>query len=168
MEMVMKVTLIAIIALTTFILNTTYAKDYPSDVDLKTAYCITENNRTISLLSKVVNINADTLPSTPYNNAQKDLMNTYLKLVGDLRRMQAYLIPKLKYLDTNSLQLAVERAKKDADYMIACGDKCTPKYIEGISPDFTKIEKCRYSCDAEQGNPSKRLASCEKVDWLPY
>ena len=75
------------------------AEQMPTDLDLKTAYCLKVKQRQVAF------INSFTEPTT---SAGRDYKQKMLREHGnELNRLQSYLLPKLKYLDLNALQVTL-------------------------------------------------------------
>jgi hypothetical protein len=78
-----------------------------------------------------------------------------------LKRMQGYLIPRLKYLDNEILLIASNQYKVDNENMSKCEtrNKCSPKNTNFVS--------CAEACKVESG-VGEKMGQCEDMSWLPY
>lgn len=146
----------------TFMLSSLYcyARDYPSDVDLKTAYCIKVKQNLIKIL-------------TPFSNLQ-EFAAPYQEEVKKLNRMRTYLGPKYQYLKIEPLIIAAKNAEQD----IADSEKslkfCSRKYPNPTKPTM-EHEVLYKNCVEEENKMDSgydarqaRIYSCEDPSWLPY
>ena len=120
----------------------------PSDLELRSAYCLSANK-----------IWVKTFESSDKSGAL-DSRTGHLR--DNIQRLEAYLRDKASNRNSNGLASAKRRAEIDSE--TAMGE---------ISPCLRRCEssreagQCVASCSRESGVKA-RLESCEKVDWLPY
>lgn len=126
----------------------------PTDVELKTAYCIAVLDTHISLLRGI----------TPETNA---LRRSVAEVVDKAHRLRSYLLPKLSQLESEGLVIAARRAQQDIELAIAdgqeahaCASRCSPGKPE-------KVEQCSRAC-FQPGARQERLSSCQDLQWLPF
>ena len=127
----------------------------PNNVDLRAAYCISSGNAIVNLLTSIVGSS----PTEPLGEEAKKLVESLSEERNKLKRMQGYLIPRLKYLDNDILLMASNQFKVDMKNIENCQNrnKCT----------IENIEKCTEACRKESGLGEK-LGQCDNVAWLPY
>ena len=134
------------------------ARDYPSDIDLKTAYCIRITKHLLEMLAPFASLEA----MRPGIDEQS----------RNLARMQAYLIPKLSRIDPDPILLAAQSADKDIAAVNAIAKKCgvgMPTDASKISKsDFERAEKCTAEENRFDGGRAKRVQACNDPSWLPF
>lgn len=141
--------------------NLCYARDYPSDIDLKTAYCIGFKKDALEDLKLLA-------------NSYDELKGPYQEEIEKLTRMRAYLVPKIQYLKTQPLNVAMQMAKKD----LAANGKstrfCSKKYPNPATPTeehsilFFNCVKEQDKLDFGYEARAARIQSCDELTWLPY
>jgi hypothetical protein len=128
----------------------------PNNVDLRAAYCISSANEFVSLLSSIVsNFSKEPL-------AAREMVNKHLvEEQNKLKRMQGYLIPRLKYLDNEILLIASNQYTVDRNEM----NKCLTR--NNCESKNANLANCSKVCEVESGVGDK-LGQCENLAWLPY
>jgi hypothetical protein len=147
---------IFLVILAMFSSNVYAQKIIPNNVDLRSAYCISRTNEVVSLLTSIVS-NFSTEPLAAREMVNKHLVEEQNKL----KRMQGYLIPRLKYLDNEILLIASNQYRVDNENMSKCEtrNKCSPKNTNFVS--------CAEACKVESG-VGEKMGQCEDIAWLPY
>jgi hypothetical protein len=135
------------------------AKDLPSEIDLRAAYCIPIVQHIVSLLN---GLDREFGPSPP-SPAEAELR-------ADLRRLQLYLLPRLPHLELLGVVTAQMRAKEDLASLDAFAETCRAKcrHLQdtpsGRKPSRSScFEKCQGTHPA-----NTRIKACSDFDWLPY
>lgn len=149
--------------MTVFILvSSAWARELPSEVDLRAAYCIPIAQHWVSDLRPLA---TDPTIKEP---GQEDLANLIEDFNEILRRLQLYLMPRIRHLDSLGLTTAMKRGQEDRDklvqYNATCSTKCKP--LKNKKP-LASWTSCLDKCHAE--NPLKsRLEACSDLRWLPF
>lgn len=131
-----------------------FAQQPPTDTDLKAAYCIGVTQQTITSMPAGM---PESLTATEQDR---------------LQHLQAYLVPRMQYVDP--LGLAAARARGQADEraivgpdMVACGMKCFAQPSSGpASVAQAAAKQCMAACDTEHRLP--RIWACTDLSWLPF
>lgn len=135
----------------------------PSDIDLKSTYCIAVLNGRISSEEVVASLPGSDWITEGARAAQQ-------RYRSEVQRLRAYVLPKTQYLDADALIVAAERGRADwLAYMrteSACLTRCEMK--PPVTKDsIEKLGSCLSACRAEE--PAfARAASCSPVNWLPF
>jgi hypothetical protein len=139
----------------------------PSDLDLRSAYClpIVKNAATkaqgLARLTTTTDAESRLLVALKQHAEEKS---------DELRRLQAYLLPRLTVLDPTALTLAMNRGETDVgradEINHTCGTQCGGS--EATDPAVVdRHMACRTAC--MNANPVvKRVKSCFPVNWLPF
>lgn len=136
----------------------------PSDVDLKTAYCIAPIKSNIKL-------GEGALPmyppgSEPHQKAAKFAQQKK----DDLIRASAYLVAKTPYLDVTGLMIAQKRGENDVESVSSdisqCVNACGSLDKVKSESELERWKSCFSQCDG--GPAGKRVRACNTLDWLPY
>lgn len=134
----------------------------PSDVDLKSAYCVRvlrlEVETTRSILAAATDANVKALGEGAIAEVQ-----------NNLNRVMSYLVPKT-YLDSTGLLAATNRGQVDYAAAIRHGSICAqrcpfPQSGNKVAGDAWTA--CQTTCAAEEPAIG-RVSSCSKIDWLPF
>jgi hypothetical protein len=148
------------------------AKELPSEVDLRAAYCIPIVEYWISV-SKPLAIGIVREGS----RVQQLASEITAEQTEQLRRLQLYLLPRITHLESLSVITALKRGEEDRDkleqYHTTCETKCEPpankpasSLTERAERVLSKVE-CIRKCRDE--NPLKpRLDACSDLRWLPF
>jgi hypothetical protein len=131
----------------------------PSDIELKTAYCI---KITEHLLRALTNL------PPPLTAEEKTLIDNQVRAVRDqLNRFEAYLAPKLSEKDSLALLGgAAKRAETDIATQSRSNlpQKCETECIaEGRDYHTPCVAEC-----LDRDEVYKRVRSCSNVNWLPF
>ncbi|MDM0029645.1 hypothetical protein [Variovorax saccharolyticus] len=134
----------------------------PTDIELRTAYCI-------PVLQQAVQDSALLAQAYPDGQWKDWSAEAAAGLNDKLKRLQAYLEPKIGTFDQPTLTVAAERGKLDVDVaaqaQLSCFKQCeSSKPAQGLDDRYTK---CLSSCQA--ANPVvARTRACHRLDWLPF
>ena len=135
--------------------NTYAQKLMPNNVDLRAAYCISSGNALVSFLTSIIG------PShtEPLDKHNAILAKSLVEENNKLKRMQGYLIPRLKYLEAMPLMIAANQYEIDMKNIENCQtrNKCIVE----------NLQKCTENCRKESGLEGK-VGQCDNVEWLPY
>lgn len=137
------------------------AEQMPTDVDLKTAYCLKVKQRQVAFINSF---------AEPTTSAGQDYKQKMLRDHStEVNRLQSYLLPKLKYLDLNALQGAANRAEADVNdsegMSKQCIARCDPHVVNGTLTEKWRV--CLEGCTADFP-AATRVSACQKIDWLPF
>lgn len=129
----------------------------PTDIELKAAYCAIVIKDRIELYNRL--IDNPLLPTS----AKNVLVKSRNSSMDQLDRIGSYILPRIPYIDLESILLAQNRAKIDTEVdnkpFTDCLDSC------GNKNGFNKI--CTDKCT--QGNENAlRIQSCQNLSWLPF
>lgn len=143
--------------------NTSYAGGYPAtDTDLRAAYCIPQAKEIAEFHRQGVS----ELEEKRLSKEMLDFLRTEReKALSNLNRLQSYLLPRLKYLDSSAVTLAMGRHKSDkANYEQCMAKKQCMSFFN--MPDV--LSKCLDDCNVESTGARDRLAACIELNWLPF
>ncbi|MFM0091551.1 hypothetical protein PQR46_32115 [Paraburkholderia sediminicola] len=132
-----------------------HAQQPPTNIDLTAAYCIGVVQQNFTLIPTDLNRPEVTDP------IRKSLQE-------QLNHLQAYLLPRMQYVDPVGITAARARGQTDAKAvvgaeMMACTSRCTtPPNVDAT----TAMKQCALSCDTEHRLP--RVWSCHDLSWLPF
>ncbi len=138
-----------------------YAKDYPTDIDLKTAYCIRIQKNLIALVE-------------PLENYNDESIGMYQEEIEKLKRMQAYLIPKIPYLKIEPLMIATQSAEKDLAASSKSRKFCSKKHPKEATETIERRFLFNYCLEEQDkldfGREARtaRMQGCHEPTWLPY
>ena len=134
------------------------ASSLPNDVDLKAAYCL-EKIRQVAQIHLEISAHP---PNDKFNQEQLSFLRAERnKATSDLNRIESYIVPRLKYLDLQSITLAMGRHKADSTSMGQCikTERC---------PSQLNSQLCWDNCNKETSGAGSRLKTCSDLDWLPF
>lgn len=128
-----------------------YAQQPPSDTDLRAAYCIGSIQQRITLLGSNV--------PEAYTASERDNLN----------HLQAYLLPRMQYVDPLGLGAARARGQTDANaladpVLMQCTTQCIP--LGPPKGTVETVKQCMAACDTEHRLP--RIWACNDLLWLPF
>ena len=139
------------------------ARELPSQVDLKAAYCIPiVKDYVSSLTSNIKSISPEAYSQLP-PELQELTAKTLSEGTANLRRLQLYLLPRIPYLDLFGLEAATKSGQEDvvrqAEQGKICGAKCQNEF------NFTD-QPCFVQCIAS--SLTTRMGTCHDLSWLPF
>jgi len=127
------------------------AMELPTPTDLKATYCLNILNYYKKVLSEK---SANESPTS-----QQILKETVEIAETKLQRLEAYLLPRLPYLDVTGIIFAAGRAQSDIksmkSHLIACSQQC--------GQDLNCILKCSHGAESAQ-----QMKSCQDLSFLPF
>ena len=137
----------------------------PSDIDLKSAYCLTVVQHRINMAQPFEG------QLDPSSKTGSELIRTQATSRDDVQRLRTYLLSKSQFLDVTALLGAKQRAEADVVTSNAdghtCVVSCTGQNDPGPEALTPKVTSCIDRCVMGSG-AAARMRSCVKVDWLPY
>jgi hypothetical protein len=124
----------------------------PTDAELRTAYCISYLNQQIPWVQSLLTEAQRAVTSATGEDVEKRreaerLQAEVTRQQTSLRRLQSYLIPKLKALDPSAIALANQRGVEDFKEIKTQTFKGNPDHIKELY---------------------KRTNACLEPDWLPF
>lgn len=142
----------------------------PTDAELRTAYCIPVITRELSD-TKQAAAEAEHQangPGTATYGAQDKflqvlagLKNRIAELESALKRLEAYLLPRVSQRDPIALAAAQKRG--EADYQELMGGECGARCMAGSDAD---LSVCLNSCVSP--GLVTRVKACKNPTWLPF
>ena len=135
----------------------------PPDIDLKAAYCIRLEQIRLADMSAAAAIADNPVLDESDRLDMKRINDDLIHQLSDrLNRLQTYLLPRLKYLDSLGLSGAVKRGDIDAEQynqlVKTCRSNCETR-SEGFG-------KCMTPC--VEGELKTRTDQCANLTWLPF
>jgi|GEM_PF-1276190 len=131
-----------------------FTAELPTNTDLKAVYCLTISNGSL----KSIALAESMMPMFPLDK-QEEIRRDLATRRENLKRLQSYLFPRLKYLDFDSLVVAEQRAQQDTEAakneMLACVTACVDK-------------RCTDQCFDSPSAATIRVRSCNEISWLPF
>jgi hypothetical protein len=134
----------------------------PTDVDLRTAYCIPVVKSQIVLLQQALTpLHAQgdfrfVLPQQAADEIQKSIAN----LESVLKRLQLYFALKLRSVDPLGLALAEKRGEADVQTLSETNGRCAVQ--NGVPQDSPHYNACMDQ------DLIARMKACETPTWLPF
>lgn|SRR5262245_33726037 len=106
-------------------------------------------------------------PVIKESGAQQDIADIIAEHTEELRRLQLYLLPRIRHLESLGITAALKRGEEDRDKLVhygtTCKTKCKPLARKSAASESTCIQKCYAE------NPLKpRLDACSDLRWLPF
>jgi hypothetical protein len=150
----------------------------PSDVELRTAYCIP----IVKSMAKVAHDTRAAIndwwqqnPPTPefqqrYAESDERLRKNEADLDSTLNRLQSYLFPRMEHRDSIALMLAFRRGEADVREAQESGERCAKKCgITAYTPwADEKTRACSDECTATNKELTARTKPCLAPTWLPF
>jgi hypothetical protein len=138
------------------------SKSLPSEIDLRAAYCMPITKHFI----KLVQVPPSQYPEPPRVKAAREAV--LQQSLEELRRLQLYLLPRIRHLESLGIATAMKRGQEDIANIEAYGKMCSAKcqHLESArnsSPRNLCVDQCNAT------NPlNSRLKACSDLSWLPY
>ena len=126
----------------------TYALPYPTDIDLRAAYCTVVNK---SLVNQI----------KPFENLSPEMKNEVAKHESMVQRLGVYSQQRLNFVDAGPMISAMKFATKDIEESEKEANACVEKFGGG----WEATKKCG---DVPETELTKRLRRCNSINWLPY
>ncbi len=132
-----------------------FAKDsYPTETDLKAAYCIPTLQNAIEFLTKFEH--------------SPNLKNLSDKYKANLERIQVYLIPRIDFIDPTAVMAATKSAELDLDERKRISKFCSAKFSNLDDKDKNKLKELLKCSDSEASEITIRQEKCFQGNFLPY
>ena len=147
-EMVMEFRLFLIFYGLLIPLKNTYAAPYPTDIDLRAAYCTVVNKNLLNLIK-------------PFENLSPEMKNEVVKKESMVQRLGVYSQQRLNFVDASPMISAMQFATKDIEESDKIVNACVEKFGGGREASL----KCG---DMPETELTKRLRRCNSINWLPY
>lgn len=151
------------------------AQRTPTDIELRTAYCIelisSYSNETQKYTDKLLDSRTFKGPLDP--SVEKELEGLFAaqrqRREEDeriLRRFRLYLLPRLPEIDMLQVTIAVKRGEEDAKRFYPGIDACT----ESCQVPAENYKSCTESCFKNKGLYAigDQLKLCQAPTWLPF
>ena len=134
------------------------ARELPSEVDLRAAYCL-----------PIVQDDIRSFTSFVREEQNPDVKAFYDKelipmLTEQLRRLRLYLMPRLRYLDRVGITMAIQSAKADLAKRAADWETCKTKCEQRPNAVYAS---CLGECKTDPAFLT-RLRTCADLHWLPF
>jgi hypothetical protein len=133
------------------------AQTAPTDVDMRTAYCIEIVKWEINFINEPLP-GLEDAPPTAAMKGQLDAEHSHL------RRLQLYLASRLGHVAPMGLVLATSAAKDDIarlkSVMSVCAGEC--------GGPAQKCAECQQRVLPDWDSIGKKIQSCDELDWLPF
>jgi hypothetical protein len=159
---VRKIALLGLLGALFFTPLTYSQRQLPNDNELRSAYCVPVLQAAITEYRSTAEMFGEGVWSDGFRASAAAAED-------GLKRLQSYLIPKLRQLDTPSLQAAHDRGQADAQRapseQVACFRQCEP--VKPATGFDDRYGRCLSSCRAARPVIA-RTKACEAVDWLPF
>lgn len=152
--------------------HSTHRERLPDESELKSAYC----NAVIKKQLSAIKVEISPQPQSPastdnavLNDALRALqlsMQRQTKILQDnLNRVQLYLLPRLKYLDSDAILAAHRRGEVDFQRQRDTG--AAAKCRSECSDLMETSNQCLAEC-MRRDPLNKRIFQCRDLDFLPY
>ena len=131
-----------------------HAQKYPpNSVDLRASYCVAFHKNVVGENSPLL---ADAKKYTDLYGADwyEAIKSSTASSENDLSRLQSYMLPRIKFLDTEALILAAQQFPKDHKFLKLCQSKCN---------DLECVNQCAISTGYKE-----RATSCMNLSWIPF
>jgi hypothetical protein len=150
----------------------------PTDTELRAAYCIRVIQNDIRLFNDAlaqIDKMTERIQEVPEDMRQQalelnqktkaELPRTIANRESVLNRLQMFIVPRMKYLDSSALLAATNRADSDIEEWSRVMSECTTKCTR--PPATTdKLDACLGEC--RSSDLSNRLEACRNPTWLPF
>ncbi len=135
------------------------ARELPSEIDLRAAYCISIVQGSISVVRSVP------IDARFTEEIKEIVEETLSEMTADLRKLQLYLIPRIPHLAPLGLVAAHKSGEEDFvrfdKYVKTCQTKC--EHLLNKPSWASCLEKCKTD------NPlNTHLKACSDLSWLPF
>lgn len=134
----------------------------PTDIELRSLYC-----------ARMIVLTLDLLKGNRANSSSPGgilLSNITANGKSNLARLEAYLLPRMQYLDVYALMAAKVRAEADFSAAMSGTEQCFTRCEQGLGTSTSELERgfaCLRTCQDE--NPAaSRMRVCQPVNWLPF
>lgn len=148
----------AVAAIAVAITGPAIAQSAPTDTDLKAAFCI-------GVLKDYSPADTSTAKTPDIARLEAE---TNAKVVAARQRIQAYLVPRARFIDQTSIYYAIAEGVRANDQALARFKECQsdPASLSALAAkDAKALAEAMSRC---QGNASERIRSCFDPSFLPF
>lgn len=153
----------------------------PTDTELRAAYCVRVLQSDIANLHSLragIDDSAARINEVPpdlrqqvlrtLEESKRDLPQKLSERETALNRVQLFILPRMRYLDSTALLAATRRADSDLQESAAVGSKCVRECSEPTRGDGAddRSASCLRTCMG--GDLQSRLEACRNPTWLPF
>ena len=129
-------------------LKSVYALPYPTETDLKAAYCAVVNK---SLLDQV----------KPFENISSEMKNQVVRIESMVKRLVIYSQQRLDFVDAGPMISAMKFATQDIEE----SDKIVLNCIEKNGGGVVGSRACSNMPETDL---TLRFRRCNSINWLPF
>jgi hypothetical protein len=97
-------------------------------------------------------------------NTSAELLQGLAKLEAVLYRLQVYMLPRIRELDSFALASAIRQGNADFDESSSMANRCAVE-CETPQPTNERLQACSASCS--ENALLTRVSTCENPTWLP-
>lgn len=153
----------------------------PTDTELRAAYCVPVLQSDIADLRKLlaeVDNSIERIQDTPLEirqqvlktlqESKRDLPQKIAERESALNRVQLFILPRMRYLDTSALLGATQRGASDIQQWATVTSKCARQCRQRSTDEATsdQYSSCLKTCTS--GDLEIRLSACRNPTWLPF
>lgn len=131
-----------------------YSQEYPpNNIDLRAAYCVAFNKNIVSENSPIL---ADEMKFAGLYGAEfvEKIRASTASSENNLARLRSYMLPRIKFLDAESLLLAANQFPNDYQFLKSCQSRCSSIV-------------CMNECPIRTGYKEK-ATWCIDLNWIPF
>lgn len=144
----------------------------PTDVELRAAYCVpvvrsrlqtlTDYEAGIEQMLSAALSRTDLAPEqrAKIEGSRRDYRRLREDEDVNLRRLQAYVMPRVSKVDKSALMIAIKRGEADVQTLAARGTECEKSCLGDATT--TCVDRCIGE------DLSARLRPCWSITWLPF
>lgn len=137
----------------------------PTDVELRASYCLPVVNYYFDLV-KSARSAANSGDRSSTLEIKEMIDQRFAEQNDRVRRLQAYILPKIGHIDATAISVAMKRGEEDVAYVgqlaRTCGAKCGNKLY---TSDYAS---CMSACGNNDERNSRMQRQCDSLDWLPF
>lgn len=135
----------------------------PNDIELRAAYCLAVAQDRLAAAQFIAKADVSEYAADIQAKLKVAADGTVDEAANRLNRLRAYVGPK-DHLDHSAMLIAHKRGQIDGGLLAQQRHTCIPKC--GNAKTIDAFTACSDSC----GEPElkRRIAQCEKLDWLPF
>ena len=134
-----------------FFNNITLAREYPTTIDLRAAYCIKVTQNLIGLLK-------------PFEQMSEEMKSAIQEEESKLNKLQTFVKERIGYIYSQPIITAMQSAIKDWEDSNKESKKCLAN--KGGNQSFETAQECIDNSPAN--DLTLRLRRCNSINWLPY
>lgn len=142
-----------LIAILVIPLSADAQKSLPNNIDLRASYCVAFHKKIVSENAPIL---ADEGKSAGVYGAEfvEQIRSSTASSENDLSRLRSYILPRLKFLDSEALIFAADQFPKDRQFLQNCQSKCSSL-------------ECLNACAVSTGYQEK-ARWCSGLNWIPF